>query len=244
MNPVLQQLVSLQKIDDQIAELKKGLASIPGQVESARSGLEEKTRQLNEAKEVIRSHQEDRKQLELDGQMENDHMAKIKVKLTAVKTNKEYAAILAEIDSVKEKVAKMEDRELELMETLEEKETALPAIEALVKEEEDQFSQYKKKKGTEFERTEKELESITVQREKVIVGLDPKWAKNYEKVAKWRNGSAVVLLVGKICQGCHQQILPQMVIDIKTSEEVLQCQHCMRILYWLEQDEAETAALK
>ena len=43
MNPQLQTLIELQKIDSEIAELEQGKAAIPRQIESGRAGIEEKT---------------------------------------------------------------------------------------------------------------------------------------------------------------------------------------------------------
>ena len=115
----LQQLVHLQNIDDQIFEHKKILADIPVQLDSARAELEEKKNILKVVTEEIETLQKQRKDLELEVQGENDHMAKAKTKLPAVKTNKEYTAILVEVDAIKEKVSKIEDMELEVMEALE-----------------------------------------------------------------------------------------------------------------------------
>ena len=129
----LQQLVELQKIDDQISEHKKALADIPRQLDSASSELEKKKIILKVVTEEIAVLQKQRKDLELEVQGENDHMAKAKTKLPAVKTNKEYTAILTEVDAIKEKVSKIEDKELEVMETLEEKAKEIPGVEKNVK---------------------------------------------------------------------------------------------------------------
>jgi len=119
MNLQLQTLIELQKIDSEIAELERGKAAIPRQIESGRAGIEGKQIQLKEAEDNLLALQKKRKDLEMDVATENDHIAKTKTKLPAVKTNKEYSAILAEVDAVKEKILVLEDQELELMEILE-----------------------------------------------------------------------------------------------------------------------------
>ena len=115
----LQQLVDLQKMDDEISECRKILHDIPRQLDSARAELEEKKIILKVVMDEIETLQKERKNLEQEVQSENDHMAKAKIKLPAVKTNKEYTAILTEVDAIKEKVSKIEDKELEVMEVLE-----------------------------------------------------------------------------------------------------------------------------
>ena len=146
----LQQLVQLQKIDDQIFEHKKALADIPIQLDSARAELEEKKNILKVVTEEIETLQKQRKDLELEVQGENDHMAKAK--------------------------------------------------------------------------------NISAQLDTVIL-------KRYEKISNSRDGRAVAGLRENICQGCFQQVLPQMVIEVKVAEKIHQCGGCMRFLFWDEVSE-------
>ena len=228
----LQQLIDLQKIDDQISEHKKFLADIPLQLKSAHEELEKKKNILKVASEEIEALQKQRKDLELEVQGENDHMAKAKTKLPAVKTNKEYTAILVEIDTIKEKVSKIEDKELEVMETLEVKAKEIPGFENKCKEEDANFNEYRIKKETEEKRFNQELEDLMVKRKNISGHLDTYTLKRYEKIFTSREGRAVAGLRENVCQGCFQQVLPQTVIDVKIGEKIHQCNGCMRFLFW------------
>mgnify|MGYP006157092015 CR=1 FL=1 len=234
----LQQLVLLQKLDDEIIEHRKQLADIPVQIDSERAELADKNKILSLAKEEIDALQKNRKAIESEVQGENDHMAKAKTKLPAVKTNKEYTAVLFEVDAIKEKVERLEDKELEIMEVLEEKQKGLPAIEKKCKEEDAHFQEYKAKKDDELDRVKKEMAPLTTKRESVTSQIDKLIFQRYEKVAKSRGGQAVVSLQENICQGCFQQILPQMVINVKVGESIHQCASCLCFLYWNEVSEA------
>ena len=233
----LQQLVQLQKIDDQIFEHKKALADIPIQLDSARAELEEKKNILKVVTEEIETLQKQRKDLELEVQGENDHMAKAKTKLPAVKTNKEYTAILTEVDAIKEKVSKIEDMELEVMEALEVKAKEIPGVEKKCKEEDAHFNEYRLKKSTEEERFKQELEELVEKRKNISAQLETVILKRYEKISNSRDGRAVAGLRENICQGCFQQVLPQMVIEVKVAEKIHQCEGCMRFLFWDEVSE-------
>ncbi len=228
----LQQLVDLQKIDDQISEHKKTLADIPRQLESARSELEEKKSILKVVTEEIAALQKQRKGFELEVQGENDHMAKAKTKLPAVKTNKEYTAILTEVDAIKEKVSKIEDKELEVMEALEEKAKEVPGVEKKCKEEDAYFSDYKQKKEAEEKRFKEELEELVVKRKSISDKVETVVLKRYQKIFDSRDGRAVSGLRGDICQGCFQHVLPQMVIEIKMGQKTHQCSNCLSFLFW------------
>jgi len=233
----LQQLVQLQKIDDQIFEHKKALADIPIQLDSARAELEEKKNILKVVTEEIETLQKQRKDLELEVQGENDHMAKAKTKLPAVKTNKEYTAILTEVDAIKEKVSKIEDMELEVMEALEVKAKEIPGVEKKCKEEDAYFNEYRLKKGTEEKRFKEELEELVEKRKNISAQLETVILKRYEKISNSRDGRAVAGLRENICQGCFQQVLPQMVIEVKVAVKIHQCGGCMRFLFWDEVSE-------
>ena len=233
----LQQLVLIQKLDDEIVEHRKQLADIPVQIDSELEELTDKKKILSVAKEEIDALQKNRKAIESEVQGENDHMAKAKTKLPAVKTNKEYTAILSEVDAIKKKVEGLEDKELEIMEVLEEKQKGLPAIEKKCKEEDAHFQEYKTKKADELDRVTKEMNPLLAKRETVKSQIDKVIFQRYEKVAKSRGGTAVVSLQENICQGCFQQILPQMVINVKVGESIHQCSSCLCFLYWEEVSE-------
>lgn len=239
MNAELQKLIELQAIDKELLEFDSLLAAVPKQIKAGQAAMEAITKELEQAKEVIAGMKKSNKQLEADVQSENDHMAKIKTKLTAVKTNKEYSAILAEVDSVKEKVSAFEDKELEIMEALEEKVSELPAIESRFKEEESNFKEYKAKKEAEFERVKGELEAVKQRRQDILETIEPKRIELYDKVLKRNEGVAVVAIRDSMCQGCFHRLRPQVIIDVKVGEEIVECAHCYRFLYWVEESETE-----
>ena len=233
----LQQLVDLQKMDDEISECRNILTDIPRQLDSARGELEEKKNILKVVMDEIERLQKERKSLEQEVQSENDHMAKAKIKLPAVKTNKEYTAILTEVDAIKEKVSKIEDKELEIMEVLEIKAKEVPGVEKKCKEEDEHFNAYQQKKENEEKRVKQELEGLEIKRKNLSDLVDTVILKRYQKIFDFREGRAVAGLRENICQGCFQQVLPQTVIEVKVGEKIHQCEGCMRFLFWEEVSE-------
>ena len=73
----LQQLVLLQKLDDEIAEHNSNfLLIVPTQIDAERAELDNKNKILSTAQEEIKALQDNRKAIESEVQGENDHMAK------------------------------------------------------------------------------------------------------------------------------------------------------------------------
>ncbi len=241
MNPQLQQLISLQEVDLEIQALQKQLTEIPKQIETSLSHLNEEKKELEAAQQEIKDLQKTRSKLEQDAASENDRMAKTKVKLPAVKTNKEYSALLAEIEVAKGKVSEIEDLELETMEKLEAKESELPKFKSKFDEEEKKFKEFKKQKEENAEATKKDVAELKVKRDNIFKDIDTQWSTHYEKILTAREGLAVVSLDGAVCLGCHQQILLQTSIEVKLGDKIHLCQHCSRILYFIPEEEIEPA---
>jgi hypothetical protein len=236
----LKYLVGLQKKDNEINDLERCLGIIPGQVASAQKELERKKGKLNALQEELEYLKKQRSQLEQDAKAEADNMAKTKIKLPTVKTNKEYTAILLETDAIQAKITEIEDKELEVMELLDAKEQEIPGLEAEFKGEEDQFNQYKQKKEAEQARGQKELEEAQAQRVTLVQGIDPKFVAHYDKIRKARDNLAVVSVKGETCQGCHQNLQPQVALEVRTGIKVHQCQSCDRFLCFIPEPEPQT----
>ena len=236
----LRHLIELQKKDNEINELEKSLEIIPGQIASAQKELEGKKSKLNALQEEIDALKKQRSQLEQDAKAEADLMAKTKSKLPTVKTNKEYTAILHETDAIQAKITEIEDKELETMELLDGKEAERPGLESEFKGEEDQFNQYKQKKEAELERGRKELEAVQAQRTELVKTIDPKYVVRYDKIRKSRENVAVVSVKGDTCQGCHQNMQPQVALEVRAGIKVHQCQSCDRFLCYIPEPEPQT----
>jgi predicted nucleic acid-binding Zn-ribbon protein len=236
----LKYLVGLQEKDNEINDLKKSLEIIPGQIAAGQKELESKKGKMNALQAEIDSLKKQRGQLEQDAKTEADHMAKTKTKLPSVKTNKEYTAILHETDAIKTKITEIEDKELEIMELLDVKEQEIPGLEAEFKGEEDQFRQYKQQKETEQARSQKELEEAEAHRSALAKEIDPKFVKHYDKIRHARDNLAVASVIGETCQGCHQNLQPQVALEVRMGLKVHQCQSCDRFLCFIPEPEPQT----
>ena len=241
VNIQLQRMVALQELDNEIKELKDGLNLIPGQIEQAHQELEGKKTRLNAIKEEIQGLQKKRNQMELDVKTLNDQLVKTQQKLPAVKTNQEYTALLKEIDATKDKISAIEDKELELMERLEQKEQEVPEAQKEFEGFQKEFGEYKGRKETEQARFQKELEEAGKRRDAIVTDIDAKLLNQYEKVLKRKGDFAMAQVKGETCQGCYQKIQPQMALEVRSNDKVIHvCQFCQRFLYAVPEPAEET----
>ena len=232
MNKQLEQVIRIQAIDKGIGKLEERIRKIPEAINKLYTECNSAKEQIESVKKEIETENKQKKALEIEVENEKGHLSKTKAKLTDVKTNKEYTALLTEIDNIGIKINKLEDNELELMELVEDKQKGIPHKEVELKEEERKFAEVKQEKEAELERLEKELEQEKEARNTITSTLDDDALHQYNNIAEVRGEGAVVKLIDDICQGCHMEVPPQFAIEVRKSEEIHTCPQCGRILWF------------
>jgi len=173
------------------------------------------------------------REMESDTRAATDQVRKLNAKLNMVKTNKEYHALLKEIDEIKREISKTEDRMLAHLDQVEVKEATL-------KGQEEQHSQNKVKADQECVNIDRDdaqcrdrLAKLNKTRQSLMDKLPPPQRSMYERVVKGQsNGLAVAPVVNAVCGGCNVNIPPQMFNELQRCDTVKLCPSCQRIIYW------------
>ncbi len=77
------------------------------------------------------------------------------------------------------------------------------------------------------------LEKIAAERADLVRSLDPAVLTMFELIARKRNGIAVAEARSGVCSVCHVRLRPQVFNTVLKNEQILQCDHCNRILYYV-----------
>jgi uncharacterized protein len=161
-----------------------------------------------------------------------EKIRKLKARTSEIKTNKEYQALLKEIESVEKERRSVEDEILAAMEETE-------AFSRLLKEEDVKFAvesakveEVKRKIEEERSVLGADLAEARAMRKGVAESVDPEVYGEYIKLMENCGGQAVVEAKEEICQGCNMNIPPQLFVEIKKNEEIIQCPQCRRILFY------------
>ena len=232
MREQLELLTALQEIDDRLRLLRKEQQALP-------SRLKEPEREHGEASQVLKSVQaeidrNERQQhdLEMDLQSTEDALAKVQRKLREVKTNKEYGAVLAEINAGKQHIGMVEDRLLQLMEHAEQKRQAKQLQEQRVQVTHEALQDQGHVVKEASEVLDREIQAEQEKRRQTAVGLRAELLEKYDRLAAQHDRSVVVHLRDGTCGGCHLKVLPQLVSDIRLQDSLHTCPHCRLILLW------------
>jgi predicted nucleic acid-binding Zn-ribbon protein len=231
MNPEIEKLIRLQRVETELKRVEGELLEVPGRQSGLEAELAAERGRLDAAREAIANSQKARRQHESALQDLEAKRSRYKGQLMEVKTNKEYTAMLHEIEGVEREIRSREDEVLGEMEKAE-------GLAAEVKREEEAFkeAEARHKAGARaLEERSKALEQDAARlrgdRTAVAATLDADLLALFERVAKLR-GAAVAEAKDGMCQLCHVKLRPQMYVDLRKNETIQQCPSCSRILYF------------
>lgn len=163
--------------------------------------------------------------------VEQENILKAESRLPAIKTQKEYVAVLKEIDTAKKLTKDLEDRAQETADELA----------ALEKDREEKAAEYaeassrvearKQEISADLGEFDQTLGAGEGRRNELLGGLPVPLRKRYQLLLDRRQGIAVVEARNGTCLGCNMHLPPQLFNSLFTASEVQSCPHCNRLLY-------------
>jgi predicted nucleic acid-binding Zn-ribbon protein len=232
LSPALQPLIELQALDLRIAELKEHQRQAPQLLEAAEGPLKEATRRLNDAKAALEQAAKERRERERDLEAHEAQTDKMKSRLSELKTNKEYQAHLFEIEMANKKRGDIEEQILVLMERIDQKQKESKEAQAVAAEADTVFAQERQRLEARGAELAAELSLLEAKQRTLSATIDKALIERYIKLKATRKDLALAPIRNGICGGCRLQIPPQLIAEVKRSDELLTCSYCQRILYW------------
>ncbi|MCG2706884.1 MAG: hypothetical protein L6254_05015 [Candidatus Omnitrophica bacterium] len=227
----IQGLVQLQTIDTEIYALRLEKESRPIEIRTLEAAFEEKKQAVADLEKNSLDLQKERKAQELELGSKEEGMKKLHTQLYQLKTNKEYQAMLKEIDGAKADSSVIEDKILELLEGIDKMKIQISQEKQKLQEEEKISHQKKKDIEDRIKEIDDRLAQLEAQRKQVIPAVDSKILKQYERILLNRQGLAIVTVKDTSCQGCNLFVPPQVINLIRMYERIITCGACNRILY-------------
>ena len=244
MGPKLEALYKLQKIEIDISQLRRRIELREGSVASQEgriSEYNESIEELNAARIDLRK-KADMYEMEINAGEEK--INKSRTELNKARTNKEYAAILTQINTQKADSAKLEQEGLEILSKLDAIGEDIAGVEENLEEERKRLEAGRKSIDEEIETIKSSIEQLMEKRREAAADIDPETLAIFEKLASKYEGEAMgeILEAGPnaySCGGCFMSINSEHVNVLSSRDEIRQCDSCRRILYI--RDESEDA---
>lgn len=227
----LSQLVRLQDIDLQLLQYQQEQDAIPQKLKEIEERMAEARHHLEEAQTTLDRINKEKKSKELDLKDAEEKVRKIKDHLTNLKTNKEYQAYMTEVDTAKIAIHQIEDQLLQLMEQSELLQESVATSTKALGAEEVQCRIAQEQLQTEIDNMHKVMSHLQQHWTEQATGISEEILEDYRKIRTGRKGISVVPLEGLTCGGCHFNLPPQVVAEVKVSDKILRCSYCGRFLY-------------
>jgi len=224
-------LVTLQKIDSKLDELKVLKGELPMEVadlEDEIQGLHARQTRIEEEINGMTEFIEQKKEaIKESGAL----VKKYEKQSSNVKNNREFEAINKEIEMQQLEVKLCEKHIKDANEEIAEKAQALEKAKKAIASKEGVLNSKKGELEKIIATTEKEETHFIKQAEAAKSHVDPRLLASYEKIRNnYRNGLAVVPVERDACGGCFYSIPPQKQSEIKQRKKIMVCENCGRIL--------------
>ncbi len=227
----LSNLIKLQRLDSEIYALKDEKERRPKEIEALRLAFEAKKQSLADLEKMSLDLQKEKKASELELASKEENSKKLQSQLYQLKTNKEYQAMLQQIQDAKADTSVIEDKILEVLDKMDKVKLEIENEKKHLQQEEQAFNQEKKKSDDRIKEIDDRLAQLDGQRKQLIPEIDHKIFAQYERILHNRDGLAIVTVNGDSCQGCNMYVPPQVINLIKMYERIITCEVCNRILY-------------
>ncbi len=224
-------LRDLQEIDQEISTIETTRSGYEQELSVFAEQTAEVQAMLDQLNTEVDQLRLDEAQIEQELQKQRDNVTRVEARLPAIQTQKEYVAVLKEIDVAKKANKDLEEqlqnkrKEIDVLaEDQQEKQASLDAV-----------NDNAGARGSELDKllseSGKQLEQHIRNREKVAADVPKSLLRKYQGLFKRRNGMALAVARNGACLGCNMQLPPQLFNQLLQGADLQTCPHCNRILY-------------
>jgi predicted nucleic acid-binding Zn-ribbon protein len=229
----LQTLINLQAIDTRIAALEADAARLPREIAAIHAAIEEAKKHAEQTKARLDSARKDQRAREKDLEVVQAKRSKTEARLYEVKTNKEYSAVLTEIEEIKQEKGRMEEEVLVLMEAQERLAGDIREAETRFKQREGEGRREEVTLQEQLRGIETDLAAVRTERKELATRLPANILADYDRILRARAGLALVPVAKpNFCGACRMTITPQRLQELRAQSSLIPCESCGRYLYW------------
>ncbi len=239
-------IVNLQQAHDELKAAEELLQGIPDWMRELHDEYSTRRTEIGAIETLIAEADAERRTAEAEVTDSQEQLKHYQEQIGRVRNQREYSALLQEIDLIKQQIQRSEEQGIEAMERQE-------LERARLDEERQAFADLEARYNQELEKWEAQkpdvAEKADTLRDRISV-LDEQLPKQtlemFRLIRERFDGVALAQVrelqrVGKgpqmwHCSGCNYRVLPQSLVEIRNSGSVVLCDSCKRILYFVEEE--------
>jgi hypothetical protein len=234
MEPVLEKLMKLQEIDLRIHDLEQSKVDFPKEVEQREQAV---TEVESESAKIGKKLEENEKAI----QSVNDSVTaaqsaldKSQERLNAIKTNREYDAVHAEIETHKSTITGAQTK-IKALNAEKEKIVAAVAeaaqkLEQTKADNEPVIAELK----TKIANIDSQIAEIAKERTVVMPDIPKHYLSAYDFIRRKRKTGHILSFVNenRTCGICFKVLEPRLIVEIKRGTKLPSCENCGSLLIW------------
>ncbi len=227
----IRRLVRLQEIAHQMKDFVEAERTLPQRTLVLDQQFRQTVEEIGAARLRHENLVQQQQRLHRERDETQDRLRVAQQKLMQVSNQREYSAVLMEIDTLKAGLAALEQRAIQTDEEIEQLAGPAAEADAQVEAERAKFDEEKRKLAEDIARNADYLAQLRAQQDEIARDLPPEMLRRFESVAKARGGVAVARIEKESCAACHVRLRPQVINLVRRGEEVVSCDSCRRMLY-------------
>jgi len=240
--PDLQRLIELQDVESRAAVAHKAIADAPARIAALDALLQAATTTLANAKLALEANKAARRTIDKDLTAAQQRQEKYKDQLMAVKTNEQLHAMQHQIKAVADEIGELEEKLLINMMEADEVNAAIKKGEADLKAAQAKVAAERAAIESEVNTHQATLAQCATARAAIVAAMTDKGAVDtFQRIAKVR-GTAVARAEGERCTVCQVRLRPAVFLEVRKNDQIVQCDSCNRILYFIPPKPADAAA--
>jgi uncharacterized protein len=231
----LELLIELQKVDVRIYQLIQSQADLPKTLSDLEEVVTKAKNTLDAVSQKIATLEADKKSIATKVVDAKGALDKSQDRLNSIKTNREYDAVHAEIETFKSVISgadgKIKAIDAEIEKQLKALEEATAAYEKTKTDNEAQINEIK----TKLASIESSVDVVKEERAKIAATVPKSALRIYEHILARRKNGIVLSFVksGKsTCSSCFKVLETQLVSEIRRGSRIQVCQNCGSIFVW------------
>ncbi len=233
MHSDIHKLIDLQQVDSRIAAIKAEIAALPAEVREIEAKLAGSKARVESVQASTKADENVRRNYESDIQDQQQKISKYRDQSLNVKTNQEYKALLSEIEQAEAEIRKREDKTLEIMVAADARKDELKQAEMALKADTVENEKEKEHARQQTAEDEKALAELNAQRQQLRANIEDDTLRHYDRVMKLRHSALSAVHDDQMCSVCRVILRPQVYQDVVKGEEMVYCDSCQRILYFV-----------
>jgi len=232
----LEYLLQLQEIDRRIHEQELAKKQLPEAVIELEQTAEKAKKVMGAA--VNETDETAKELLTLEAQIvqAKEGLERSQTRLNSIKTNREYDAVHAEIETQKNIIHSSESRKKKLTDEAEQQKAGAEAA----KQEFENFKNENEPKIADLKAKIASIDSVIAaimkERETVTPLINKSILRTYDQIRERRKQGRVISCIteARTCSVCYKELEPQIMNEIKRSSKLIMCQSCGSIFIWTE----------